>query len=248
MWLPGFERVAGQRSGELPRVPDAPPRCVLHTDEAGSNTRSLAQRHQFPPQLWVNPATRERYQIISLDRTGYALLHPRGTPETNHMGRCVQVEIAGHAKDTHAWPDEWLRWLALDVVRPIHEHAGVPLVAWRDVGLGSDEGYGPYAPTRMSRAAWRTFSGFCTHQNVPDNAHWDAGRFPLGRVLSIAEEATMRPPQLLRYQERWWILYPDAGVRVPITDGDAWVWGSSLAHVDANVADLVGRASTAGAP
>lgn len=243
IWLPGYTRLSGRRSGALPRVPDAPARCVLHTDEAGSNTRSLAQRHQFPPQLWVNPAAREKYQLISLDRTGYALLHPAGAPETNHMGRCIQVEIAGHARDTHEWPDEWLRWIALEVVRPIHEHAGVPLVAHRPVGLDSVEAYGRHAPTRMSRAAWRTFSGFCTHQNVPDNEHWDCGRLDLGRILTYAQEDDMTVKNVVGQDlaGRWWWFKSTTSTGVEIDQPTADFWYMVDKHMYTNSPELIER-------
>lgn len=186
IWLPGFERIAGTRPGARPRIEDAPPRAVLHTDEvAGSTaaTRTMARRHTWPPQLWVKPME-WKGQLIPLNRTGYALKAVRGT-ETNHMGRCIQVEIAGRAAETHTWPDEWLRWIAEEVVRPIHEHGGVPLVTHRPVGEPSRSGYGTAAACRMSIDRWRRFSGFCTHQNVPGNDHWDAGRLDLGRIIEL---------------------------------------------------------------
>lgn len=227
IWLPGFERITGQRSGSLPRL-DGPPKAVLHTDEVGRNTRALAMRHEWPPQLWVNPFTRERFQLIDLERTGYALKASQSV-ETNHMGRVVQVEVAGFAKDTHLWGDEVYRWLADEVVRPIHDHAGVPLVAYLETGFPSERSYGKLAPSRMSIPKWKVYTGFCTHQNVPDNEHWDAGQLPLGRIIDFAapqEDDDVAVTNVIGqdHAKRWWWFKSTTSTGVEIDQDTADFW------------------------
>ena len=210
IWLPNFERVKGTVTGATPRRPDAPPRCVLHTDEVGAHTRRLAETHQNPPQLWVNPKTKERYQIIPLNRTGQALRRDTAL-ETNHMGRCVQVEIAGWAKDTHQWPQAWHDWLALEVMLPIHEHAGIPLTTWEPYRGG--EGYGVGASQRMSPEQWTRFTGFCGHQHVPGNSHWDPGKLPVAAMLATIQAHKKPVPPIITLAEEpadvWPIFIPE---------------------------------------
>lgn len=96
IFLPGFTKIDGPKKGNKYRETDAPFRLVLHTTETSGNVRATAETHKNPPHLWVDPKTRERFQTISLDRSAYALSHPSGKVETNHM-HAIQIEIVGFA-------------------------------------------------------------------------------------------------------------------------------------------------------
>ena len=50
------------------------------------------------------------------------------------------------------------------------------------VFLGN-EAYGNGSATRMSSNEWEEFNGWCGHQNVPENLHWDPGIIDIERLL-----------------------------------------------------------------
>jgi len=37
---------------------------------------------------------------------------------------------------------------------------------------------------RLTNAQWNTFTGWCGHQHVPENTHWDPGRINIGSLLT----------------------------------------------------------------
>lgn len=168
-----------------PRVASAPARLVIHTTETASGSaKRLAEKHRNPPQLWADPKTEELYQVLPLDKVARALRHPSGTPETNHMGHCVQLEIIGRAATSHTWPDSWLKWLAKDVIKPACELMSISLDFLQTHGEG--EGIvlaSTSSPIRMSWDEWRAFGGICGHQHVPGNDHWDPGRLDVARII-----------------------------------------------------------------
>lgn len=187
-WLDGFTRddnVRGAGGGSF--LPAAP--CgVIHTTE-GSNieaARSVYRNKMVAPHCTVDPARRIRLQHLPLDRSAYALVNDNGGVETNRHG-ARQVEVVGFAAQTDEWPDEWIEWLATEVVRPISAAAGIT-----GPGLtcyGEDAGWilaTPNARQRMSFDAWNRFDGWCGHQHVPENSHWDPGALDLPRIVQLA--------------------------------------------------------------
>lgn len=195
-WLDDYQRVTPSRTPTGPRV-SAPPCIVLHTvegDPTPANSPGIFAGHPWPPQLWVDLDDGPLMQAIPLTLSGLALEHPRGTPETNHMGITVQVEIEGRAAETHLWSGEKLRRLGEDVLAPIARAVGIDrLVPYRDVGEPSATGYGTRAPSRMTAAEWRTRTrtdgvewNVCGHQNVPDNNHWDPGQLDFATACAFA--------------------------------------------------------------
>jgi hypothetical protein len=188
IWLPGAERILSARSAGGTHLDGVPWRFVAHTTEvipsSVDGARAMAARHKTPPQLWYWPEHRWLGQTVPLNRSAFALLHPKGTPETNKM-RAIQVEIIGRAADTPNWPDEWWRRIGEDVLAPVIE-AGIPINLAHVAPTTGGDGYGTGGRVRMSRAAWRAFDGVCSHSNVPDNKHWDIGA---GRLDLIAQAA-----------------------------------------------------------
>lgn len=138
-------------------------------------------------------------QRIPFSRIAWALSGTRQAKiETNHMGFCGQTEVEGFAGDTSNWSDASLIKCAVPLVqfaRWLHIRKGI--VGWRPVAysrLGAESGtYGKRGKARMQKREWLTCRrqdgsewNVCTHQNVPGNKHWDAGRLALGRVCDHA--------------------------------------------------------------
>ena len=48
-------------------------------------------------------------------------------------------------------------------------------------GMGSEYGY--KKPLEMTRSEWLMFRGWCAHQHVPENTHWDIGTEPVSDIF-----------------------------------------------------------------
>lgn len=128
------------------------------------------------------------------ERSARALQNDSGGVETNRDG-VIQVEIVGTCdpKAHRTWtvqhvytPEmtpEMIDGLALFALDMKRRH-GIPL-AGRTM-IPYPQSYGDNAGQRMSYASWRSFTGHCGHQHVPENDHGDPGAFPLSRILQRA--------------------------------------------------------------
>ena len=192
-WVEGAERIGCTRTGGSY---DGTPFCfVVHTVEGDPGTvaacRRLAETHAEPPQLWYSPRLDWFAQGIPLTRTGYALAHPKGTPETNRAG-AIQVEVFGFARDTPNWPGEWLERIGRRVLGGVLT-AGYPIDLSQIAPTTGNDGYGLNGAVRFSAAQWATFPGVCCHSNVAFNAHWDAGAIDLHRIVAAAGGTGLAP-------------------------------------------------------
>lgn len=177
IWLPGFERVDSAHGKGGTMDADAEPKWVGHATQGYSKDPAYqAAHHPTPPQIWCTPPShplspRRRIQIIPLNRSGFALKHHPGDPETNKAG-AIQVEIEGYSVNFDQLPDddpmeltdEDLDWLATEVVEPMCKATGVnPSLYYRTDVV-----------TRMDWHTWKSYNGLCMHRNVPGNDHTDA--------------------------------------------------------------------------
>ena len=176
-----------------PRQSSAPNRGVLHMTDVVLNPAVHARTHPNPPHEWWDRRTPGQvWGSCPLNHAARALLGVSGM-ETNHRGYCYQLEINDRAGTGAAYNDATLEQLARDVIVPISELFGLPYVAYAD-GVGSAAGYGIYASSRMTTAQWMDATkgngsrwGWCLHQNVPRNSHWD-GPIAMTRLMDIAAE------------------------------------------------------------
>jgi hypothetical protein len=189
-WLPGYEHDPEPGAG-LDRSPGAP-KVVIHTTESGPGSLARVRGTWRGQSNWGRGlphfiAEGDRYvQLLPLDVGAYTLENKPGGADTNRCGPAIQVEIVGFARDgfTDVEYDALGRWLA-ELVK-----AGVPL----DLGqhprfYGEDAGFtlASYdARQRMGHDEYHDFAGFCGHQHVPENAHWDPGHLDGDRVERIA--------------------------------------------------------------
>jgi len=200
------------------------PVLVLHTVE-GRVSRSLAEGFENPPHLWYSPERRELFQTVDLRTPAYALLHPRRTPETNHRGPCLQVEIEGFARNTRTWPAAWYENIAQDVVAPLElfcrREYDQPLITGRSTtslrfadeldGLGTLAWTG--SPVRLSNPEWVVAHGLVGHQHVPYNSHWDPGHFRMSELLSHLTDP---------YAPRTLLLNPNGWLALRGSDVQQW--------------------------
>lgn len=155
-----------------------PARGVLHTTECatygGARTAYLASR--VSPHFTIG--TEGCWQHVDVDRAASALVNIIGGVETNRLS-AIQIEVVGFA-DQPNWPDRLVAAVR-DLMIWIEAETGV--VPWAPPLWGGLDAYGLRTPYRMTDETWLKFNGWCGHQHVPENAHWDPGRIPIDRLL-----------------------------------------------------------------
>jgi hypothetical protein len=77
---------------------------------------------------------------------------------------------------------DWMRWVECQ--------AGVK--RWVSRKFQGPEASGVSSPARMSDAEWDAFDGWCGHQHVPGNSHWDPGKLDVDAVTRITRPGTPR--------------------------------------------------------
>lgn len=162
-----------------------PFRGILHTTETERFNPSTNQYygHKNPPHFTLHDGT--IYQHFPIDRAARALANPAGGVQTNRRS-AIQIEIAWGAARIADMPEknwvalrEWMRWVesACDI-QPI-----CPL-------FGDSREYGFKNSLELSPEEWKAFNGWCGHQHVPENAHWDPGAIPMERLKGLGLRVT----------------------------------------------------------
>jgi Hemopexin len=177
LWLPTAERMPGTKNG--PNYIALPWRGVLHTTEGSKIDGALDtfRATNFWPTLTIEPNTFRIVQHYSLNK-GARALSDKATPE--NAARCVQIEIVGFAAQTPNWAPEQLAFIA-DVVRQIEALVPIPHSTSRTFldsnGVNANPG------NRMTVDEWKRYSGWCGHQHVPGETHWDPGAIDIATIL-----------------------------------------------------------------
>ncbi|GAB2718041.1 hypothetical protein [Streptomyces bullii] len=185
---------------------------VVHTTEGRSlpsyNGGAMAPTVTGVPDI---KARRIRwYQHYDVDESARALANKLGGVETN-TANVFQIELVGtcDAKKSTVWDGkragvDYIYWPGAEdwalaevawLVRWLHDYHDVPLTCVKDwLAYGKDPrrpgvtpaSYGA-SPARMPMSAWRSFTGWCGHQHVPENDHGDPGSMNFARVIQIAK-------------------------------------------------------------
>jgi hypothetical protein len=168
-------------------------RGVLHTTEgstyAGARP-SYAKGNSPHFTVSFEGGAFKVWQHIPLNKAARALAHPAGTPETNRA-RCIQIEIVGRAAQSHTFGREYLSGLGR-LMRWIESNTGIQRRALDF--KGANEGIVLAKTTsviRLPKAEWINFNGWCGHQHVPYNSHWDPGNIDIDYLINF--EAGVRP-------------------------------------------------------
>lgn len=163
--------------------PTYPFRGVIHTTESidyNISSTSYYGGTDAPHFTVVKKASGVKiYQHFSTNNGSRALKNVDGGVETNRAG-AIQIEIA---------------WRSANIVNlPVPmKQALKSLIDWisatKDIQRISppyfpeNQAYGSGAPSRMSFQTWRGFNGWCGHQHVPENLHWDPGLIDIQSIL-----------------------------------------------------------------
>lgn len=194
LWHPQAEQVRAPESSWGRYVDGYQPRGVLHTTETDSYTPST--KDYYGRDVWphatigIKDGRGHIWQHIPINRAARALKNAAGGVETNNT-HAIQCEIVWRAQNAPTMPDElltaiatWMRWVEASV--------GVQPVAARFYGPG--EGIvvaSSTSPARMSPDQWHAFNGWCGHQHVPENDHWDPGAIPINRLLEENDDMAL---------------------------------------------------------
>jgi len=188
LWYPQAIRNQAVRDGGS-YTPGVPFRGVLHTTESnGFSPRSDSYggwHTSYPHFTTVERSSGvEVYQHIGIDRAARALRNPSGGVQTNRAG-AIQIEIVGKASQSPVMSERllmalgrWMRW--------VESQTGIQRMS---PAFDDDSAYGLRGSVRMTGPEWEGFNGWCGHQHVPENDHWDPGRIPIERLLTQDSDA-----------------------------------------------------------
>ena len=191
-WADGWP--VDPKSDAGPMDPDARTCLVLHTTEGSwEGAYTVLDRNSNWPHLMAEPWPGGRkVQAVPFSRAAKSLANQPGGVETNRKGT-IQIELVGFAAHTDEWTDLEVDYLA-ELLRPIIDGLGIRHIA--PPFYGPDAGFTlatVTAPQRMGAGEWDAWDGICGHQHVPENDHWDPGKFRIDRFLATLARTTVLP-------------------------------------------------------
>ena len=163
-------------------VTGIPFRGVLHTTQSKDYHPSATSYygHTNPPHFTIVKKDEVKvFQHFSIKVGARALANLSGGVQTNR-NRAIQIEIAWYAEEIADLPNDMVAGLK-DLMRWIEAQAGVKRKSLKFYDEADAEGTG--AESRMEFQEWLNFEGWCGHQHVPENAHWDPGLIDIKRLL-----------------------------------------------------------------
>jgi hypothetical protein len=180
IWLP--DAIVHRKTPVGPQFRPMPWRGVLHTTEGTtlSGAEATLDAGRVWPHLTIEPKTFKVVQQIPLNVGCRALGDANGTLATN-SAHAIQIEIVGLAKDSPTIPPEHLAFIR-DVMRQIEDLVPIPRKSGRAFLNQADVNATP--ANRMTVKEWSVFSGWCGHQHVPGQDHWDPGAIDIDTLLN----------------------------------------------------------------
>ena len=127
----------------------------------------------------IDKSVTKVHQHYPISVASRALRRIEGGPQTNRAN-AIQIEIAWIAKNAQSMPTE-LKTTVAELMRWIESRTGIKR---KSLEYRSEDAYGVNSKTRMSADDWYNFNGWCGHQHVPDNTHWDPGKIDIQYLLT----------------------------------------------------------------
>lgn len=171
-------------------------KVTVHTDRrspSGSTARATAHTSETPSSAFY---TRVAYytfqcreyggivywrQFLDPEDISHALRRP-DSRQTNGEGKInFSLAVMGYARNMPQMSDLLVKEIAEFMIWA-DKALGVK-ATFGLYGSGGSECYGVNSQCRMSWDRWKTLEGWCGHQNVPGNTHWDPN-FPTARIHS----------------------------------------------------------------
>ncbi len=178
IWVDGVATVKATKYG--PAFIGAPWRGVLHTTE-GSTVQGAIDGSFRPNNWWphftVNLDTDEYLQHVPLN-VGSRALSDHNVKA--NAANCIQIEIVGFAAKSPQRSADALAKLRSFILQ-IHEHVPIAFETSRNFLDASGVNHTP--ANRMKPDEWYRFAGWCGHQHVPNESHWDPGAIDAAQVF-----------------------------------------------------------------
>jgi len=178
IWVPNAEVIRGTANG--PKFLPLPWRGVLHTTEGNTVEDAVASFRQtnFWSHFTIDFRTGRVVQHLPLN-IGCRALSDHATAE--NAAHAIQIEIVGRAAESPTWAPEQLAFIR-DVMRSVETL--VPIARTSGRTFLDAAGVARTSGNRMSVAEWQAFSGWCGHQHVPGESHWDPGAIDVQALLA----------------------------------------------------------------
>ena len=129
------------------------------------------------------------WQHISIRRAARALANRAGGVQTNREG-VIQIEVVGKAASPFTRDPVIVEGLR-KLMRWIEQETEIPRSSAVTFWAGK---YGIAVPHRMSNSQWVDYKGWCAHQHVPENSHYDAGAIDINKLLWLPTTIPPTPP------------------------------------------------------
>lgn len=218
-WYPTALKTAlGNDSGSF--VAGYAKKGVLHTTEGSSASGAIGAYRNINawPHFTVDQLGNV-YQHIPLDKAARALENPPGGVETNRGG-AIQIEVVGFASKP-VWPEAQKKAMRA-LMRWIESQTGIKP---EGVKFGSSEQFGLKNPLEFPPNTWITYNGWCGHQHVPENSHWDPGAINIYDLLPTQEVKPMFDPPLILEPIAAY-LFQNGGIYQVATTGALYAFGA----------------------
>lgn len=174
LWYPEAQLSPGNSGGSFT---SGPFKGVLHTTEGSSVQGAVAayRANNSWPHFTVG-RDGVVHQHVGINVAARALRNLAGGVQTNRDS-AIQIEVVGQASKP-AWP-----LIQVEAIRR--------LMRW----VEKETGILPVGPAfypqagvkRFTQDEWDLFNGWCGHQHVPENNHWDPGAINLSTLLPPTE-------------------------------------------------------------
>jgi hypothetical protein len=166
-----------------------PMRGVLHTTEGAYPAGAFAayKANNSWPHFTVDQVGRV-YQHLAIDRAARSMQNQSGGVETNRLG-AIQIEVVGFAAQPN-WPLAQVEAM-FNLMRWIEAQTGIKPVS---PVFGDNKQYGLRNPLEFTPDQWNAFNGWCGHQHVPENSHWDPGAIAIANLLPTTEAPMPEAP------------------------------------------------------
>lgn len=225
IWYPAATVVTGNTGGTYT---GGPFKGVLHTTEGGTAAGAIGayRKNNSWPHFTVDRDGMV-YQHNPIDQASRALKNLAGGAQTNRDS-AIQIEVVGRA-DSPVWPLVQTAALQL-LMRWIEVQTGIKQTGPVFHGGGATA----VQPFRFTAAQWDAFNGWCGHQHVPENTHWDPGAIDIKKLFQ-PEVFPVNPVLVNAPPVAFWVTPSGQGYVVMCADGGMFAFG------DAPVLVLLGR-------
>lgn len=232
LWYPHAIREELDNGGDFI---SSPPRGVLHTTEGSSyaGAKGAYKANRSAPHFTcsVEGGVARVWQHIPMNRAARAMQNRKGGVQTNRL-TCWQIEVVGFASKPN-WVSELVTTVR-NLMIWIEQQTGIQPKAPRFYASGEGIVLAHVdSPIRFTHGFWNQYNGWCGHQHVPENDHWDPGACPITALLTRQAPTPENPkPEgapMANAPFAKILVHPNGGYLEIGEDGGVFAWGEPAA-------------------